>query len=195
MLGGFAEQAFRVGPNVGAFSLHREQHFPWLDNQSLLLGQAEVRGWRHFDEAELSDDVESCQVEGEELIDVVCVLQQRLGVHVHIFEEVDDDLLELLVHLAADPLLHDADHLVVVLHAQDQVAHSLDLALVGLLLELLDHCQDVLSVLRVPEAVGELVRQLHEPQQEDDVGGAVAHEVDEVGVGLQLEADVEADVD
>lgn len=153
-----AQQALRVCPDVCAFSLHCEQHLPGLNDQRLLFGQIEVGSWRHFYEAKLADDVEACEMEGQELVDVVSVLQQRFRVHVHILEKVDDDLLELLVHLAAYPLLHDAYHLIVMLNAQDQVAHPLDLALVALLLKLFDHCQDVLSVVRVPEIGGQLMR-------------------------------------
>jgi hypothetical protein len=87
-------------------------------------------------------------VEGKELVDIVCILQQRLGVHVHIAEEGGDDILELLAHPPADTLLHDTDDLVVVLHPQHQLAHPHHPVLIRLLLELLDHGQDVLSMLR-----------------------------------------------
>ena len=76
MLAHLAQQALGVGPDVGAFSLHGEQHFPGLNDECLLFGQIEVGGWCHFYEAKLSDDVEACEVEGQELVDVVSVLQQ-----------------------------------------------------------------------------------------------------------------------
>lgn len=86
-------------------------------------------------------------MKSEELVDVVCVLQEWFCVHVHILEEIDDDLLEFLVHLTADPLLNDTYNFVVVLDTQDQISHSLYLTLVGLFFKLLNHGQNALSML------------------------------------------------
>ena len=55
-------------------------------------------------------------MEGEELVDIVRILEERFGIHVYVFEEGDDDVLEFLAHTSADALLHNTDNFVVVLH-------------------------------------------------------------------------------
>lgn len=97
-------------------------------------------------------------MKGQELINIVSIFQQWFRVHIHILKKIHNDLLELFIHLAANPLLHNANHLIVMLNAKDQIPHPLDPALVTLLLKLLNHRQDVLSVVRVPEIRGQLMR-------------------------------------
>ena len=55
-------------------------------------------------------------MEGEEFVDVVWILEERLSFHVYVFEESDDDVLELFAHARADALLNYSDDFVVVLH-------------------------------------------------------------------------------
>jgi hypothetical protein len=113
-----------------------------------LFGQVEVGGGSHFDEAKLSDYVHFGEMEGEEFVDVMGILEERFCFHVYVFEEGDDDVLKFFAHACADALLNNADYFVVVLHPQNQLSQSHHSILVRSLLKLLNHCQNVLCVLR-----------------------------------------------
>lgn len=123
-------------------------------------------------------------MEGEELVDIVCILKEGLGVHIYIPEEGGDDVLELLARPPTDTLLHDTDDFVVVFHPQHQLAHPHHPVLIRLLLELLDHSQDVLSMLRKLQRRLEGVSELDQLQQEYNIGTAIPHEVYQMGIYL-----------
>lgn len=57
-------------------------------------------------------------MESKELVDIMCILEEGLVIHIDIAEEGSNDILEFLAHPPTDTLLHDADDLVVVFHPQ-----------------------------------------------------------------------------
>ena len=73
----------------------------------------------------------------------MCILTKRFGVEIHVLQERDNNLLEILFETTAEFGLHDADNFIIMFHPENNVADSGYAFLVGLLLELTDDVNDV----------------------------------------------------
>lgn len=78
-------------------------------------------------------------MECEELIDVVCVLEQKFGLHINVLKEGDNGVLEIFVHLTADLSLSSRYNLVIMLYSQHQVTHPINRYFVRIQLKLGNH--------------------------------------------------------
>jgi hypothetical protein len=124
IFGYFFQECFGVCADVSGGSFVGEEDFPWFNDECFLFGEGHVGGGCHFYEAELTDDVLTGEVVGEELVDIVGILKEGFGDDVLFFEEVVDDLLEVFVHLRAHSHLYDADYFVIVLQTDVDFSHS-----------------------------------------------------------------------
>lgn len=108
-----------MGPDEGSCMLSTKEHAPGLDNQSsLFVKEGKIGRRRYLDCWKEPKRLESDEMKGQKLKDVMGILVDGFVVEVDVFEEVGDCLLKLVVHGRAQLALHYAHYLIVLLQAQ-----------------------------------------------------------------------------
>ena len=61
---------------------------------------------------------------------MVRILKQRFGVEIYIFKKSNYNFLEIFIHTITEPILHNTDDLIIMLHPQDHILNLRQLLLI-----------------------------------------------------------------